>query len=146
MHPNDVAARGHDGEEEGEVSKPKWLSKPEWFRFLVCGSRDETDAVWVRRAIGQEIYELTAARGDDRPVCIVHGACKTGVDAIAASLADDHYEDHELHPADWDKHGRAAGPIRNEEMAASKPEAAIVFPGGAGTRDMMLRLFAHGIP
>jgi hypothetical protein len=41
--------------------------------------------------------------------------------------------------ADWDKHGRAAGPIRNREMAryvAESGGAVLLFPGGAGTEDM----------
>jgi hypothetical protein len=36
--------------------------------------------------------------------------------------------------ADWNKHGRAAGPIRNREMLLKYPNAIVVaFPGGAGT-------------
>ena len=38
-------------------------------------------------------------------------------------------------PADWTTHGRAAGPIRNEEMA-KYAEAVVLFPGGAGTDSM----------
>jgi YspA, cpYpsA-related SLOG family len=37
--------------------------------------------------------------------------------------------------ADWNKHGRAAGPIRNREMA-EYADALALFPGGRGTDSM----------
>lgn len=37
--------------------------------------------------------------------------------------------------ADWDKHGKAAGPIRNREMA-NYADAVVLFPGGRGTESM----------
>lgn len=38
-------------------------------------------------------------------------------------------------PAKWIKHGKAAGPIRNREMA-EYAEAVVLFPGGKGTDSM----------
>lgn len=37
--------------------------------------------------------------------------------------------------ADWEAHGKAAGPIRNKQMA-KYAEACILFPGGSGTESM----------
>lgn len=37
---------------------------------------------------------------------------------------------------DWNLHGKAAGPIRNRMMAAYA-DAAVIFPGGKGTENMM---------
>ena len=37
--------------------------------------------------------------------------------------------------ADWIRHGKAAGPRRNSEMAAYA-DAAVLFSGGRGTADM----------
>lgn len=48
-------------------------------------------------------------------------------------------------PADWDKHGRGAGPIRNKEMA-DYADALIVLPGGKGTANMISQAVAKGIP
>jgi len=45
---------------------------------------------------------------------------------------------------DWTKHGRAAGPIRNEEMA-KYAEACVLFPGGKGTADMAARAKKHNL-
>lgn len=39
-------------------------------------------------------------------------------------------------PADWNKHGRAAGPIRNRQMAGYADGLA-AFPGGKGTANML---------
>lgn len=47
------------------------------------------------------------------------------------------------HPADWDAHGKQAGPIRNVDMfrkahdAASRPPTVIAYPGGRGTAHMV---------
>lgn len=39
--------------------------------------------------------------------------------------------------ADWFTHGRAAGPIRNEQMAKyAEKGQCILFPGGTGTQSM----------
>jgi len=48
--------------------------------------------------------------------------------------------------AKWSKHGRAAGPIRNQEMIDEcKPDLVVAFPGGRGTADMVRRAKAAGI-
>ena len=38
-------------------------------------------------------------------------------------------------PADWNKHGNSAGPIRNKQMAIYA-DAVALFPGGRGTSHM----------
>jgi len=47
-------------------------------------------------------------------------------------------------PAQWGLHGRAAGPLRNEQMA-KYADALAAFPGGRGTSDMMRRAKAHSL-
>ena len=46
--------------------------------------------------------------------------------------------------ADWDTHGKAAGPIRNREMA-KYADAVVLFPGGRGTNSMYEQAKAHGL-
>ena len=46
--------------------------------------------------------------------------------------------------ADWDKHGKAAGPLRNEEMA-KYASALVAFPGGRGTANMVKQAKKHRI-
>ena len=38
-------------------------------------------------------------------------------------------------PAEWDKHGKGAGFIRNKQMA-EYADAVVLFPGGNGTNNM----------
>jgi hypothetical protein len=39
------------------------------------------------------------------------------------------------------KHGRAAGPIRNQAILdEGKPDLVVAFPGGRGTTDMVSRV------
>ena len=41
-------------------------------------------------------------------------------------------------PAEWKKHGKAAGPIRNRKMLQDgKPDLVLAFPGGRGTANMV---------
>lgn len=47
-------------------------------------------------------------------------------------------------PADWKTHGRAAGPIRNAQMAAYA-DAVALFPGGKGTQSMYNEAMKAGL-
>lgn len=48
-------------------------------------------------------------------------------------------------PADWERHGRSAGVIRNSEMAKLKPDVVLACPGGRGTAHMIEIAKAHGL-
>ena len=49
-------------------------------------------------------------------VIIVSGHAP-GADSLGEKYAAEYKLQCELHPADWEQHGKAAGPIRNAEMA-----------------------------
>jgi len=54
-------------------------------------------------------------------------------------------------PADWDKHGKAAGPIRNTEMIEDgRPDVVIAFtydlPSSKGTADTVKKAKKAHIP
>ena len=70
-------------------------------------------------------------------VVIVSGHA-SGADSLGERFATEHGLECELHPADWKRHGRAAGPIRNKEMAECS-DALIAFWDGKskGTRSMI---------
>lgn len=40
-------------------------------------------------------------------------------------------------PADWNKYGKMAGPLRNAEMVKNA-DACVLFPGGRGTANMKM--------
>ena len=102
-------------------------SKP--FRVLVTGSRDWDDMQELR-------YALIHATAIHLPsVVIVHGACPTGADAMAAEWASDMGVQAEEHPADWDGLGKGAGPRRNAEMVAAGANVCLAFyKHGAGNK------------
>lgn len=69
-----------------------------------------------------------------------------GVDSFAAEWAIKFGFKLYKFPAEWDKYGRKAGPIRNQQMLdEGKPDAVIAFPGGTGTADMVRRSEKAGI-
>ena len=99
-------------------------------RVLVCGGRDFGDTEFVYRVLDR----LKACEQVD---CIIEGDAR-GVDRIAGYWAKKNRIDLRLFPADWDTHGKRAGPIRNKQMLdEGKPDLVIAFPGGRGTANMI---------
>jgi hypothetical protein len=63
---------------------------------------------------------------------VVHGACPTGADRAAADWTADmskagHPVTGEAHPADWQHHGKAAGPRRNTRMIRAGAALCLAF-------------------
>jgi predicted Rossmann-fold nucleotide-binding protein len=115
---------------------------PTGLRILVCGGRGYRDKETVWRTLDR----LHAERGI---AAIIHGAA-TGADLLAAEWAQERGKAAGVlvcsYPADWQKHGRAAEPIRNTEMLfGSRPDGVIVFPGGAGTQNCIRQAEAVGL-
>jgi hypothetical protein len=107
--------------------------------LIVCGGRDYEDS----RTIWRTLDEVRWKRGIAK---IKHGGCRTGADAIAHGWAEKYGIPVEVFDADWEAHGKAAGPMRNQKMADSGADGCIAFPGGRGTADMIRRAEAAGIP
>lgn len=119
------------------------------FRVIVFGSRDWEDPK-DRFDKGSVSHVLSAFVGYS--TIVVHGACPTGADALASRWVRDSEEvfarKEEPHPADWTKHGKAAGPIRNQEMVDAGAHLALGFIRGTGSRgseDMLRRLRKAGV-
>lgn len=74
---------------------------------------------------------------------IVSGGA-TGADRTGEIIADNRGTPVKRFPADWNQHGRAAGPIRNEEMA-KYADAVVLFSGGKGTQNMFNQAQKHGL-
>lgn len=91
-------------------------------RVLVTGSRDWTDYRCVKS-------ELTKILVSAESFTLVHGDCKEGVDAHADTWAKGHHPNVivERWPADWELHGKAAGPKRNQAMARSGLDLVLAF-------------------
>lgn len=104
------------------------------YRVLVCGGRTYDHAWRVYEAL-----ELIWRFHNCKFVVIEGGA--SGADHAAYVWANDHAQngvEHSPYPADWRKHGKSAGMIRNLEMLEhGRPDLVIAFPGGRGTRNMV---------
>ena len=108
------------------------------YKVIVAGSRDFTDYPLLCSLMDQEL-------AGSENVEIVSGGAR-GADALGERYAREHGYSLKLFPADWDKWGKAAGPIRNSQMAGYA-DALIAFWNGrsAGTRDMILKAEGKGL-
>jgi YspA, cpYpsA-related SLOG family len=87
---------------------------------------------------------------------LVVGDCPTGADDEVAKWYQSTIEEgceHHIPPlitfhADWDKYGKAAGPIRNQEMVNGGADLCLAFlhPESRGTLDCMGRAEVAQIP
>lgn len=91
-------------------------------RILVTGSRD-----WDNDAQVALQLRIACAKYDPRAITIVHGACPRGADAIADEYARRWRLAVERHHADWDRHGKRAGFVRNAEMVKAGADLCLAF-------------------
>jgi hypothetical protein len=106
-------------------------------RLLVTGGRDFSN----RELLFEALDRLHAVRGF---TVLIHGDAN-GADRLAGEWGAARGVTVEAHPADWKKHGRAAGPIRNQKMLEEKPDLVVAFPGGRGTADMVRKAKQAGL-
>lgn len=100
---------------------------------IVCGSRTWTD----QPHLWSTLDELYAAEPFD---LLVHGGAK-GADSLAHDWATANGVAVVECPANWERYGKAAGPIRNERMIRDyQPSLVVAFLGpgqSPGTRQMI---------
>jgi hypothetical protein len=101
-------------------------------KVLVTGGRGFKDA---------ELLRATLARLDSQVQFteLIHGGAQ-GADALAQEWALEQEIPIKMFLADWEKYGKAAGPIRNQQMLVEgKPDLVVAFQGGRGTASMVSR-------
>lgn len=104
-------------------------------RVIVCGGRDYKNGDFLFFKL-DELYQDLKAVGKELETIIEGGA--PGADKLAGEWALLKGIDLEVYKADWEKHGKAAGPIRNIKMLKDgEPDLVIAFPGGSGTAHMV---------
>jgi predicted Rossmann-fold nucleotide-binding protein len=116
-------------------------------RSLVIAAGGGRDLAWPHQRIAAELL----ARSGGRLVhLLLHGGAR-GADAAIARAAHQLGWSSLVMPAEWGRHGRAAGPIRNRELlhqaiaravAHSSPGSmasvlVVAFPGGPGTASLV---------
>lgn len=97
-------------------------------KVVVAGSRNITDYQVICQEIAASKYNITE---------LVSGTA-SGVDSLGEKWAIDRLIPVKRFPADWKKNGKAAGPIRNKEMAEYCDMAIIIWDGESrGTKNMI---------
>lgn len=105
-------------------------------KILVCGGRDFTDYELMKEILNA--LDITE---------IIHGAAR-GADALAGRFGRERNIPQNAFPAQWVKHGRSAGPLRNIQMVVEgKPSLVVAFPtsGSRGTLHCIETARKHGI-
>ena len=100
------------------------------YRVIIAGSRTFDNYDLLKHTLDNYLI--------DKPDAIVISGGARGADALGERYAKERGLKIERYPADWKKYGRAAGPIRNEQMAA-RGDALVAFWNGEsrGTRHMI---------
>jgi len=103
------------------------------FRLIVAGSRDFKNYEQLK----QKCDSLLSQKRLTHSIVIVSGTAR-GADQLGERYAAERGYRVERFPADWDRDGIAAGPIRNSQMAAHA-DALVAFWDGKsrGTKDMI---------
>jgi hypothetical protein len=117
-------------------------------RIVISGTR--SDAI-DRQYVGDQLWCHMQMFKPDSKVRLLHGDCKNGVDALADLLlrAWGLGELIDKYPADWDRLGIRAGPLRNEKMVSlctPRTDVLIAFPGeGNGTKGCLKLAIQAGL-
>ena len=112
-------------------------------KLLVAGSRTFTDREFAFGKLDNLVSRITASGGQ---VAVISGRAR-GADWIGEEWAS--YRGFKVLPfsADWNKNGKAAGPIRNAEMVEIADAAVFFWDGiSKGTEGAIKLVEAKGIP
>lgn len=106
-------------------------------KVVVTGGRDHDDERLVWSTLDKA-----------NPDVVIQGECETGADRWARNWCAHHGKPCIGMRAAWKAQGKSAGPIRNGWMLEfNAPIAGVLaFKGNVGTRDMVSRAEAAGIP
>ena len=111
-------------------------------RLLCCGDRNWIDKEFIYRYL--EIFHNVLGY-----TVLIHGAAR-GADSIAAEEGAKLGYEIIPFPANWEKYGKAAGVIRNQQMLQEgKPDFVLGFHDNIeqskGTKDMISRVKKIGV-
>lgn len=101
-------------------------------KVLVCGGRDFRDF--------NKLYDTLYKINEMCPIDVIIEGDARGADRMAGCWAKENMVALKVFKADWSRHGKAAGFIRNKQMLdEGKPTMVVAFSGGVGTA-MMVKL------
>lgn len=108
------------------------------YRIICAGSRDFEDKEYVYSVLDYYLKNLPK-----HDTALLDGEAR-GPDSIGGAYAIEKGYGRLPFPANWDEHGKAAGFIRNEEMAKNATHLIAFWDGvSRGTKDMIDRALKH---
>ncbi len=106
-------------------------------KVIIAGSRTIQDYKLVVTAMQRCGFTVT------KVVC----GMATGIDRLGEQWAIANGIPVKEMPADWNRHGRAAGPIRNRQMAEYADAAVVIWDGKSrGSRNMINEMIRRDKP
>lgn len=101
------------------------------FRVIIAGGRDFKNYTLLSKTMDHLLSKI------DGDIVIVCGKAR-GADTLGERYAKEHGYSVHYFPAEWDRHGRAAGYIRNIAMADNADALAAFWDGESrGTKNMI---------
>ena len=100
-------------------------------RLIIAGSRH------FPQELADRLVFAAMNRIGTNPAVVISGTA-TGIDQAGERWAEGRGIAVERYPADWNAHGRAAGPIRNRQMAEAANAALVIWDGSSrGSKNML---------
>lgn len=112
-------------------------------RVLVCGDRN-----WAHQGV---LFEVLDEINSETPITVVIEGEAQGADKMGKWWAHSRGLAVDQYPANWNRFGRRAGPIRNQEMLKSGHPALVVafhdrINDSKGTLHMIKASLKAGVP
>jgi len=109
------------------------------FRVIIAGGRDFSDYALLKSTMDTLLSNIK------KDVTVVCGKAR-GADTLGEQYAKERGYAVAYFPADWDKYGKAAGFIRNRQMAQNA-DALVAFWNGKsrGTKNMIELAKQYGL-
>lgn len=109
------------------------MSVSKKFRVIIAGSRDFDNYPMLAETMD---YMLSNVK-DNAEIVVVCGKAR-GADTLGERYAQERGYQVDYYPADWNRYGKRAGYLRNEEMARNA-DALVAFWDGVsrGTKNMI---------
>ena len=105
-------------------------------KYIVAGGRDYTGKYQMSSVLRRVLV----------PSDSIISGCAKGADSLAIEWAAHHNVECLQMPADWDKHGKSAGAIRNQQMALAADGLVAFWDGvSPGTKDMITKAINYGL-
>jgi hypothetical protein len=140
--PNTGAAKNVPSGSLISYRKPAGEALSKDLNIAVTGGRKYDNYTELSQSLDRAINQLNPTEGTN--INIIAGGAK-GADALAERYAKERNYGLTVKPADWDQYDKAAGPIRNREMA-ELADVGVAFEGGTGTQNMIKTMQEQGKP